>query len=100
MRYIIEYKPQRLKPIHISQEAYWRARYRQHPNGWRVIGIAGTAREAVALADQYCRRHLLADLRQNLLKKATLSSTEKRWLQKLNRRWRVFQDRARAGHES
>ena len=96
MRYIIEYKPQRLKPIHISQEVYWRTCYRQHPNGWRVIGIAGSAQEAVALADQYCRRYLLADLRQTLLQKVTLSPTEKRWLQKLDRRWRI-QNRAGAG---
>ena len=53
MRYIIEYKPQRVKPIHISQVNCWRARYRQHPNGWRVIGIAGTWREAVAIAERY-----------------------------------------------
>ena len=98
MRYVIEYKPQRVKPIHISQADGWQARYRQHPNGWRVIGIAGAMREAVAIADRYCRRHLLADLRQNLLQKATLSPAEKRRLQQLNRRWRASQDRARAGH--
>ena len=98
MRYIIEYKPQRLKPIHISQEAYWRARYRQHPNGWRVIGIAGAVPDALALADRYCRRHLASDLQRRLLQKATLSPAEKRFLQKLNRHRWIFQDRARTGH--
>ena len=75
----------------------WRARYRQHPNGWRVIGIAGTARAAVAIADRHCRRTLLADLRRSLLQKATLSPAEKRLLQKLNRRWQAAQDEAGAG---
>ena len=69
MRYVIEYKPQRVKPIHISRMDGWRVRYRQHPNGWRVIGIAGTAREVVAIADRHCRRTLLADLRRSLLQK-------------------------------
>ena len=96
MRYIIEYKPQRVKPIHISQEAYWRACHRQHPNGWRVVGIAGTAREAVAIADRYCRRNLTLDLHRSLLQKATLSPAEKRLMQKLNRRWRAFPDGAGA----
>jgi hypothetical protein len=89
MRYIIEYKPQRGKPIHISQEAYWRGCHRQHPNGWRVIGIAGSTRDAVAVAEQYCQRHLAVDLRRVLLQKATLSPAEKRFLQKLNRHHRI-----------
>jgi hypothetical protein len=97
MRYIIEYKPRRMKSIHISQEAYWQVRYRRHPNGWRVIGIAGTWREAVVLAEQYCQRHLALDLHRSLLQKATLSPAEKRLLQKLNRRGRASQDRAGAG---
>ena len=96
MRYIIEYKPQRVKPIHISREAYWRAGSRQHPNGWRVIGIAGTTRDALAIADRYCRRNLALDLHRNLLQKATLSPAEKRLVRKLNRRVRTFQDGAGA----
>ena len=97
MRYIIEYKPQRVKPVHISQEVYWRARGRHHPNGWRVIGIAGAWQEAVAVAEQYCQRHLALDLHRRLLQKATLSPAEKRWLQKLKRRIRTLPDEVGAG---